>query len=162
MLRWKSQLQALASYRVLHPAPAGAAIVKRKVTASGVRARITASKTIFDFGKSIVIRANQMKPPYALEVTFTSNEAEPVQWQFGHASTEGQEGCKGVFAAEPKSGSLLKVGPFGACGMSVASSRHEKRDLIVFNSLLASSTPGNFRTDCCSRHLNCNAEVHDE
>ena len=109
--------QSSASCSTMHPMPVGAAIVKRKVTASGVRARITASKTIFDFGKSIVIRANQMKPPYALEVTLTSNEAEPVQWQFGQASTEGQEGCKGVFAAEPKSGSLLKVGLSRACGM---------------------------------------------
>ena len=88
--------------------------MKRRVTASGVRARITASKTIFDFGKSIVIRSNQMKPPYALEVTFTSNEAEPVQWQFGHASSEGQDGCKGVFAVEPRMGTLSPVS-IGCC-----------------------------------------------
>ena len=145
------------------PVPAGAAVVKRKVTASGVRARITASRTIFDFGKSIVIRANQMKPPYALEVTFTSNEAEPVQWQFGHASTEGQEGCKGVFAAEPKSGSLLKVEPVGACGMRAAS-----RPAVqvvgsichVLNALLMSSNLGLSKHIAAAATSICSPQVH--
>ncbi len=67
------------------------------------------SKTMLDFGSQIVLRSNQVKPPYCLDVLLTSNEETDVAWQMGLPSCEGLEGCGGVFAVEPTSGTLAKV-----------------------------------------------------
>lgn len=64
---------------------------------------------MLDFGCQIVLRSNQVKPPYSLDVVLTSNEATELNWHMGLPSCEGQEGCKGVVAMEPTSGTLAKV-----------------------------------------------------
>ena len=64
---------------------------------------------MLDFGSQIVLRSNQVKPPYSLDVVLTSNEATELAWHLGPPSCEVQEGCKGVFAMEPTSGTLTKV-----------------------------------------------------
>ena len=65
---------------------------------------------MLDFGSQIVLRSNQVKPPYSLDVLLTSNEQGDIAWQMGLPSCEGLEGCGGVFAMEPNSGTLAKVG----------------------------------------------------
>ena len=64
---------------------------------------------MLEFGSQIVLRSNQVKPPYSLDVVLTSNEATELPWHMGPPSCEGQEGCSGVFAMEPTSGTLAKV-----------------------------------------------------
>lgn len=83
--------------------------MNRTITAHAVQARLSLSKTMLDFGSQIVLRSNQVKPPYSLDVVLTSNEATELTWHMGPPSCEGQEGCKGVFAMEPTSGTLAKV-----------------------------------------------------
>jgi hypothetical protein len=84
--------------------------VNRTITARAVEARLSLSKTMLDFGSQIVLRSNQVKPPYSLDVLLTSNEEGDIAWQMGLPSCEGLEGCGGVFAMEPNSGTLAKVG----------------------------------------------------
>ena len=69
------------------------------------------SKTVLDFGAQVVLRSNQVKPPYTLDVVLTSNEESEMKWHMGHPSCEGLEGCGGVFAVEPSHGVLAKVSP---------------------------------------------------
>lgn len=87
----------------------GVSAVNRTITAHAVEARLSLSKTMLDFGSQIVLRSNQVKPPYSLDVVLTSNEATDIAWQMGTPSCEGLEGCGGVFAMEPSSGTLAKV-----------------------------------------------------
>ncbi|KAL3150262.1 hypothetical protein ABBQ32_000114 [Trebouxia sp. C0010 RCD-2024] len=88
---------------------AGVSAVNRTITAHAVEARLSLSKTMLDFGSQIVLRVNQVKPPYSLDVVLSSNEAADISWQMGLPSCEGLEGCGGVFAMEPSSGTLAKV-----------------------------------------------------
>ena len=88
---------------------AGVSAVNRTITARAVEARLSLSKTMLDFGSQIVVRSNQVKPPYSLDVLLTSNEEGDIAWQMGLPSCEGLEGCGGVFAMEPNSGTLAKV-----------------------------------------------------
>ncbi|KAL0021413.1 hypothetical protein WJX79_003538 [Trebouxia sp. C0005] len=87
---------------------AGVSAVNRTITARAVEARLSLSKTMLDFGSQIVLRSNQVKPPYSLDVLLTSNEEGDIAWQMGLPSCEGLEGCGGVFAMEPNSGTLAK------------------------------------------------------
>ena len=64
---------------------------------------------MLDFGSQIVLRSNQVKPPYSLDIVLTSNEATELAWHVGPSSLEGQEGCRGVFTMEPSSGILAPV-----------------------------------------------------
>lgn len=84
--------------------------MNRTITANAVEARLSLSKTMLDFGSQIVLRSNQVKPPYSLDVVLTSNEASETAWQMGAPSCEGLEGCGGVFTMDPTSGTLAKVG----------------------------------------------------
>ena len=88
----------------------GVSAVNRTITANAVEARLSLSKTMLDFGSQIVLRSNQVKPPYSLDVVLTSNEASETAWQMGAPSCEGLEGCGGVFTMDPTSGTLAKVG----------------------------------------------------
>ena len=83
--------------------------MNRTITAHAVQARLTLSKTMLDFGPQIVLRSNQVKPPYSLDLLLSSNEAIDISWHMAPPSCEGQEGCKGVFAVEPESGTLASV-----------------------------------------------------
>lgn len=83
--------------------------MNRTITASAVEARLSLSKTMLDFGSQIVLRSNQVKPPYSLDVLLTSHEEAEIAWQMGLPSCESLEGCGGVFAMEPSSGTLPKV-----------------------------------------------------
>ena len=83
--------------------------MNRTITAHAVEARLSLSKTMLDFGSQIVLRSNQVKPPYSLDVLLTSNEEADIAWQMGPPSCESLEGCGGVFAMEPTSGTLAKV-----------------------------------------------------
>lgn len=83
--------------------------MNRTITAHAVQARLSLSKTLLDFGSQIVLRSNQVKPPYSLDLVLTSNEAAELAWHMGPPSCEGQEGCRGVFVMEPSSGTLAKV-----------------------------------------------------
>ncbi|DBA78771.1 TPA: putative protein fap47 [Trebouxia sp. C0004] len=87
---------------------AGVSAVNRTITARAVEARLSLSKTMLDFGSQIVLRSNQVKPPYSLDVLLTSNEEGDIAWQMGLPSCEGLEGYGGVFAVEPNSGTLAK------------------------------------------------------
>ena len=87
----------------------GVSAVNRTVTASAVQARLSLSKTMLDFGSQIVLRSNQVKPPYSQEVVLTSNQEADIAWQMGLPSCEAQEGCGGVFSIQPTSGTLAKV-----------------------------------------------------
>lgn len=69
---------------------------------------------MLDFGSQIVLRVNQVKPPYSLDVVLSSNEAADISWQMGLPTCEGLEGCGGVFAMEPSSGTLAKVRSTGS------------------------------------------------
>lgn len=64
---------------------------------------------MLDFGSQIVLRSNQVKPPYSQDVVLTSNEPTELAWHLGPPSCEVLEGCKGVVAMEPTSGTLTKV-----------------------------------------------------
>lgn len=88
---------------------AGVPAVNRTITAHAVQARLSLSKTTVDFGSQIVLRSNQVKPPYSLDIVLTSNEATELAWHVGPSSLEGQEGCRGVFTMEPSSGTLAQV-----------------------------------------------------
>ena len=83
--------------------------MNRTITAHAVQARLTLSKTMLDYGSQIVLRSNQVKPPYSQDVLLTSNEATDISWHMGHPSCEAQEGCKGVFSMDPESGTLAPV-----------------------------------------------------
>lgn len=87
----------------------GVPAVIRNITAHAVQARLSLSKTMLDFGSQIVLRSNQVKPPYSLDIVLTSNEATELAWHVGPSSLEGQEGCRGVFTMEPSSGILAPV-----------------------------------------------------
>ncbi len=103
-------LQARRVSRWCNDLCAGVSAVNRTITARAVEARLSLSKTMLDFGSQIVLRSNQVKPPYSLDVLLTSNEEGDIAWQMGLPSCEGLEGCGGVFAMEPNSGTLAKVG----------------------------------------------------
>lgn len=83
--------------------------MNRTITANAVEARLSLSKTMLDFGSQVVLRVNQVKPPYSLDVVLSSNEATDISWQMGLPSCEALEGCGGVFAMEPSSGTIAKV-----------------------------------------------------
>lgn len=105
-----SQPKSLQAKRVTAWWCAGVSAVNRTITARAVEARLSLSKTMLDFGSQIVLRSNQVKPPYSLDVLLTSNEEGDIAWQMGLPSCEGLEGCGGVFAMEPNCGTLAKVG----------------------------------------------------
>lgn len=86
-------------------------VTLRTMTAKGVKARLLASKSIFDFGQKIVVHSNESKPPYSIEVELTNNDAGPLSFEFGPPSTEAMAGGRGVFTVEPKSATLPKVRP---------------------------------------------------
>lgn len=46
--------------------------VRRVVTGSGETPRVILSKTLVDFGTKIVIRSNQIKAPYSLDLYITN------------------------------------------------------------------------------------------
>lgn len=83
--------------------------MNRTITARAVQARLSLSKTIFDFGLQIVLRSHHMKPPYTQDCVLTNNETTELEWHMGMPSIEGQDGMGGVFAVEPQSGTIAQV-----------------------------------------------------
>ncbi|KAK9828703.1 hypothetical protein WJX72_001600 [[Myrmecia] bisecta] len=82
--------------------------LSRRVAAGGLRARLLASKTGLDFGKRIVVRSNQQKLPYCLELQLANDVDHSLQFEFGPASSDSAEGCRGVFSVEPKAATLVQ------------------------------------------------------
>lgn len=85
----------------------------RHITARAVQAKLSLSKTIYDFGLQIVLRSHHLKPPYTLDCVLTNNEATDLEWNMGPPSIEGQEGMGGVFSVDPSTGTLAKVSSLG-------------------------------------------------
>lgn len=79
--------------------------------ARAVQAKLSLSKTIFDFGLQIVLRSHHLKPPYTMDCVLINNEATDLDWQMGPSSIEALEGCGAVFRVEPENGTIAKVSP---------------------------------------------------
>ena len=87
----------------------GVSAVDRHITARAVQAKLSLSKTIYDFGLQIVLRSHHLKPPYTMDCVLINNEATDLEWHMGLPSIEGQEGFGGVFSVEPTTGTIAKV-----------------------------------------------------
>ncbi|PNW70067.1 hypothetical protein CHLRE_17g704300v5 [Chlamydomonas reinhardtii] len=87
--------------------------VRRVVTGSGETPRVILSKTLVDFGTKIVIRSNQIKAPYSLDLYITNQEEEPVTVAFGEPVVAPHAAAcpvKGIFSMDLAPLAPLQVG----------------------------------------------------
>ncbi|EFJ49198.1 hypothetical protein VOLCADRAFT_90100 [Volvox carteri f. nagariensis] len=57
--------------------------VRKVATGKGMSPRIILSKTLIDFANKVVIRSNQLKAPYVIDLYVTNQEEKPVVVSFG-------------------------------------------------------------------------------
>ncbi|GFR48568.1 hypothetical protein Agub_g10470, partial [Astrephomene gubernaculifera] len=110
--------------------------LRKVASGTGVMPRIILSKTLVDFGTKVVIRSNQIKAPYAIDVYVTNQEDTPMTVSFGeplpapHAA-----GCpvKGIFSLDLPPGAPLQVGGLEMVGVQV---RFCPRDSRTYEALI--------------------------
>lgn len=81
----------------------------RQVTATALPACLTASQTAFNFGQQIIARSNRTPVPHVASLSLLNESAASIAFSFGAAIMDQQEGCRGVFSAQPKSGDIGRV-----------------------------------------------------
>ncbi|KAG2493472.1 hypothetical protein HYH03_008289 [Edaphochlamys debaryana] len=77
--------------------------VRKVATGKGETPRIILSRTLLDFGTKIVIRSNQVKAPYNIDLYVTNHETDPVSVSFGEpVAAPHAPGCpvKGIFTMD--------------------------------------------------------------
>ncbi|KXZ50888.1 hypothetical protein GPECTOR_14g137 [Gonium pectorale] len=117
--------------------------LRKVITGSGVTPRIILSKTFLDFQTKIVIRSNQIKAPYTLDLYITNQEEEPVTVSFGEpVPAPHAAGCpvKGVFAMDLLPGAPLVIGGQEMVGVQL---RFCPRDSRAYEALIPVYLDGN-------------------
>ncbi|GLI64998.1 hypothetical protein VaNZ11_008424 [Volvox africanus] len=110
--------------------------VRKVVTGRGMNPRIILSKTLVDFANKVVIRSNQMKAPYVIDLYVTNQEEKPVVVSFGEpfpAPHSAGLPVKGIYTMDLTPMQPLEVGAQEMVGVQL---RFCPRDSRAYEALI--------------------------
>ena len=67
------------------------------VVAEALRPKLVVSSTIIDFDSQIVLNERVKKIPYSMEITFTNNDVQPLEWVLGKPRSVQPPNSKNIF-----------------------------------------------------------------